>query len=79
MRNHQKISKINANFVQITDIKQHLKMIYIYFLKLKDIKTNKSASAAQDPRSTVQFNPPLFWTFLGGGGIFFRFFFRGGI
>ena len=31
---------------------------------------NKSTSAAQDPRSTVQFNPPLFWKtnfFFGGG------------
>ena len=51
---------------------------------------NKSASAAQDPWSTVQFNPPLFWTFfcfcLGGGVIFcgggifyFILFFRGGV
>ena len=45
--------------------------------KKKENKENKSTSAAQDPRSTVQFNPPLFWTifFLGGGdfggGIFF--------
>ena len=40
---------------------------------------NKSTSAAQDPRFTVQFNPPLFWTYFLGGGDFFYYFFGGGI
>ena len=39
---------------------------------------NKSASAAQDPWSTVQFNPPLFWIFFWGGGVIFYFFGGGG-
>ena len=37
-----------------------------------ELVVNKSVLAAQDSRSTVQFNPPLFWTFFfffGGGGV----------
>ena len=43
---------------------------------------NKNALAAQDPRSTEQFNTLVFWTFCGVlvGGCFFGgdFFFGGG-